>query len=128
MAAIQKPQDTLEAIKAGIGDLSSFEVFGNQVLVGIWIRPEQTKAGLFLPEQNRMEDTYQGKTGFVLKRGPLAFVSDNRVDFGNDNVSEGDLVVYRTSDGFPIDINKVHCRLLEDVHIKARISDPAIVW
>lgn len=128
MAAIIKSQDSLEAIKAGVGDLSGVGIFNNQVLVGIWIRPEQTKAGLYLPEQNRMEDTYQGKVGYVLKKGPTAFVSDGRVDFAGQDVSEGDCVLYRTSDGFPLDINKVHCRLLEDVHIKAVVPDPTMIW
>jgi hypothetical protein len=40
----------------------------------------------------------------------------------------GDWVMYRVSDGYSIDINETHCRLLEDVHIKGRLSDPTIIY
>jgi co-chaperonin GroES (HSP10) len=125
--ADDKPQSSLAEIKAGLGDLSSVKVFNNQVLVGIWRRPEKTKGGIILTDKTRDEDKWQGKVGYVLKKGPLAFKSDDRVQFADD-VSEGDCVVYRTSDGFPLDINGIHCRLLEDVHVKAIVTDPAVIW
>lgn len=126
--AEDKPQGSLDEIRGSIGDLSSVNVFGVQVLVGMWMRPEKTKGGIILTQKTRDEDKFQGKVGFVMKKGGQAFVDGGNHVFGNDNVTEGDCVVYRTSDGFPIDINGVHCRLLEDVHIKAVVTDPAMVW
>lgn len=133
--AIDKPQSSAEEILAGMGDvLTNFEVFHNQILVGIFMRGAVKKlAGggvLYVPDKTAGEDQWQGKVGLVLKTGPMAFKNDARNDFGGQSVAEGQWLVYRVSDGFPIDINGVHCRLLEDVHIKGRIADPTIdiIW
>lgn len=123
-----KPQSTLEEIKAGIGDLSDFKLYNNQILVGIWMRPEKTAGGIILTPKTRDEDRWQGKCGFVLKRGPLAFVDDERNSFHDQTVADGDCVLYRVSDGFPLDINGIHCRMLEDVDIKAAVPNPEMIW
>jgi co-chaperonin GroES (HSP10) len=126
--AEDKPQGSLDEIKASIGDLSGVKVFGVQVLVGMWMRPEKTKGGILLTQKTRDEDKYQGKVGFVLKKGVNAFVDGGNHVFNGDNVEVGECVLYRTSDGFPLDINGVHCRLIEDVHVKAVVSDPTMIW
>jgi len=121
------PQSTKEEITATVGDVSSFIVMNNQLLVGIYMRSEKV-GNIFLPDATRDEDRWQGKVGVVLKKGPTAFVSDGNVDFHGQDVNVGDWVLYRTSDGFPVDVNKAHCRLLEDIHIKAVISDPSMIY
>jgi co-chaperonin GroES (HSP10) len=127
--AVDKPQTSAEEIQAGLDDaLGKFEVFHNQVLVGIYMRDGTTKGGIILPDKTKDEDRWQGKVGVVLKKGATAFVNDARNDFHDQNVSTGDWVVFRVSDGFPLDINKVHCRLIEDIHIKARVTHPDIIW
>ncbi len=123
-----KPQATAEEIHASIGDLSQVEVMHNQILVGIWMRPEKTAGGIILTEKTVDEDKWQGKVGLVLKKGPMAFVSEGSTDFHDQNVNEGDWVIYRVSDGFSIDINGTHCRLIEDIHIKGRVTDPAVIY
>jgi hypothetical protein len=40
--------DPAQDVTKKIGDLSKFEVFHNQILVGVYIRPEKTKSGLIL--------------------------------------------------------------------------------
>lgn len=123
-----KPQATAEEIHASIGDLSSVEVMHNQILVGIWMRPEKTAGGIILTEKTVDEDKWQGKVGLVLKKGPIAFVSEGNTNFHGQSVNEDDWVIYRVSDGFSIDINGTHCRLIEDVHIKGRVSDPSVIY
>ncbi|API52863.1 hypothetical protein BMW22_15670 [Rhizobium leguminosarum] len=123
-----KPQSTQTEITAAIGDISSLEIMHNQILVGIWMRPERTAGGIILTEKTVDEDKWQGKVGLVLKVGPTAFVNDNANDFKGQSLSVGDWVIYRTSDGFSIDVNGTHCRLLEDVHIKGRTNDPSIIY
>src|SRR6185312_7307733 len=125
--AVNKPQETEAQMRAGMPHLDDFEVYHNKVLVGIYMGPEKTKGGLYLPDKTRDEDRWQGKCAVVLKKGPLAFKSDSAVQFEND-VSEGDWVVFRVSDGFSIDVEGIHCRLLEDSHIQARISDPSLIY
>jgi co-chaperonin GroES (HSP10) len=123
-----KPQATAEEIRASIEDLSKVEVMHNQILVGIFIRPEKTSGGIFLTEKTLDEDKWQGKVGLVLKAGPMAFQNEGNTDFHGQSVNEGDWVIYRVSDGFSIDVNGVHCRLIEDVHIKGRVADPSVIY
>ena len=58
-----------EATAALVGDLEGVEVFGNQVLVAIYQRPNKTASGIYLSDGVRAEDQYQGKVGLVLKLG-----------------------------------------------------------
>lgn len=125
--AVNKPQNTKEEIHAAIGDLSKVEVMHNQILIGIWMRSEKVGA-IYLPDATRDEDRWQGKVGLVLKKGPLAFKGDGSTDFAGQDVHEDDWLIYRVSDGFAIDINGTHCRLLEDIHIKGRVSDPSVIY
>jgi co-chaperonin GroES (HSP10) len=119
--------DPAQDVTKKIGDLSKFEVFHNQILVGVYIRPEKTKSGLILADRTRDEDRWQGKTGVVLKKGKQAFVDDETTKF-TDNVEIGDWVYFRVSDGFPITVNGVLCRLLEEAHIKGRVATPDVVF
>ena len=121
-------EDPANEIRKRIGDISKIEVLHNQILVGVYIRPEKTKGGILLTSQTRDEDRYQGKAGLVLKKGPLAFVDDENNKFHGQNVDIGDWVFYRVSDGFPLVLNGTLCRLLEEVHVKGKIPSPDVVF
>ena len=121
-------EDPANEIRKRIGDISQIEVLHNQILVGVYIRPEKTKGGILLTPQTRDEDRYQGKAGLVLKKGPLAFVDDDNNKFHGQNVDVGDWVFYRVSDGFPLVLNGTLCRLLEEVHVKGKIPSPDVVF
>lgn len=118
-----------EAIKA-IGDISGIELYYNQVMVVIYIRPEKTKGNIILTDNYRQEDEFQGKVGIVVKKGPLAFIpsSDDPLRFAEVNVDIGDYVVYRPSDGWPVKIDSVKCRILADTAIKMKIDRPDRTW
>lgn len=120
--------DTADEIRTKVGDLSHVKVLHNQILVGIYIRPEKTKGGIFLSDTTRGEDKYQGKVGLVLKKGPLAFVDDAHNKFHGQDVNPGDWVFFRVSDGFSFMLNGHLCRLLEEVHIKGIIPAPEVVY
>lgn len=109
-------------------DISSVEVFHNQILIGVYVRPNMTKSGILLADQTRKEDEYQGKVGLVLKKGPMAFVSDSRVDFKGQDVQVGDWVVFRASDGWQLNIGDKLCRMLTDMDIKLRVGQPDLVF
>jgi co-chaperonin GroES (HSP10) len=121
-------EDPANEIRKRIGNISQIEVLHNQILVGVYIRPEKTKGGILLTSQTRDEDRYQGKAGLVLKKGPLAFVDDDNNKFHGQNVDIGDWVFYRVSDGFPLVLNGTLCRLLEEVHVKGKIPSPDVVF
>lgn len=119
--------DPREKIRADIGDISEFEVFHNHVLVAIYKRPEKTKSGIFLTDTNREEDKYQSKVGLILKWGEAAFVPDGQW-FNGVEFAEGDWIVFKPSDGWPVNVNGVDCRMLEDTNIRGRIQQPDMAW
>lgn len=131
-ATPDKDQSTYQIVVDGLGTplLQQIEPRNNQVLVANYIRPEITKGGIILTPKTRDEDRWQGKAAFVLKKGPTAFVDapENGVYFHGQNVEPGDVVVYRISDGFPLDVDGYHCRLIEDVAVRMSVPDPSIIF
>lgn len=127
--AVDKPQSSVDEILTSMGDaLQKIDVSHNQMLIGIYIGPGVTAGGILLPDKAKDEDRWQGKVGLVLKKGPLAFENDVRNDFKGQNVELGTWVIFRVSDGFAIDVNGVHCRMIEDIHIRGTVQDPKIIW
>lgn len=120
-------QEIQDKIKDVLGDI---QLTGAQVLVGIYIRPEKTKGGVFLTEGVRTEDAYQGKAALVLKLGPIPFDKEDDLFFGGEFPKVGDWIVFRPSDGFPMDFgDKQKCRILSDRRqIKMIVKSPDVVW
>lgn len=127
MVAMLHEEDPKTEILGKIGDLDTVEVYHNHLLVVTYVRPNKTKGGIFLTDTQRKEDEYQGKVGLVVKKGPMAFVDEGNIQFHGQTVEVGDWITYKFSDGFPLEINGVHCRLLEDAHVKLRIAYPDII-
>jgi len=120
--------DPRDEIIKKIGNLDNIEIFNNQLLVGIYIRPEKTKGGIIITDQSRDEDKFQGKVGLVLKKGPDAFVDESGKWFKGMDVEVGDWIVLRPSDGWALNIHGVECRLIEDTLVRIRIPEPDNVW
>lgn len=120
--------DPREDIRNAIGDLSKVDIYFNWVLVAVYKRPEKTKSGIYLTDDSRKEDEYQGKAGLVLKKGLQAFIDDANTSFQGQNVNVGDWVVIRPSDGWQVMINGVLCRMVQDVQIRLRIDSPDVVF
>lgn len=119
------PADTM--IKE-IGDLSSVELFNNQVLVGVYIRPKKTKSGIYLTDQTTDEDRYQSKVGLLLKKGPSAFEPNAEGWFNGETFNLREWLVFRPSDGWQITVHGVLCRILSDTQIRGRVKNPDQVW
>lgn len=128
--------DPREAVLNKVGTLEGIEVFGNDILVAIYKRPEKTKSGLILTANTLNEDVHQGKVGLVLKMGPTSYLDDEGNKFRD--IKEGDWVVFRPSDGWRVTLNTlqgtyskddtVDCRIVSDVAIRSRVSDPDLVY
>lgn len=126
---MQHKIDPKAEMMAEVGaDLKGLRLFHNQILVGIYERPETTAGGIILPGQTRKEDQYQGKVGLVLAKGPLAFVDDARNEFHGQNVEVGDWIAFRASDGWQLTIGKKLCRMLQDLDIKIQADTPDTVF
>ena len=129
--------DPAKIIKDKVGDLSGFELFANQVLVGVYLRPDKSKdikrndgtvTNLYIPAQTRVEDRHQGKASLVLAKGPSAFVSDDHYDFRGQKVDIGDWIAIFVSDGRQIQINGQLCRIVEDQHVRLKIPAPDLIY
>jgi co-chaperonin GroES (HSP10) len=120
--------DPKKVILDDMGDISNVKLFNNQVLVAIYLRPEQTSTGVWLPEKNRDEDKYQGKAGLVIKLGPLAFDETNDNFFKDVDVKLHDWIYFKPSDGWSITVHGVLCRILDDSAVRGKIDAPDVVW
>lgn len=120
--------DPAAELKEKLGDISEVEIFNNQLLVAVYVRPTRTASGLYLTDKTTEEDLYQGKVGLVVKAGPSAFQDDSGKWFKDVAVAVGDWVVFRPSDGWAINVNGVVCRLIDDINVRGRIDKPDRVW
>ena len=126
---MQHDVDPAKVVLGKVGDISQLELFGVQVLVGTYLRPEKTAGGLFVTDKLRDEDLYQGKVGLVLKVADGAFVDGDAADtkFHGKSVKPGDWIFYSVQDGWSLSVNGHHCRILEDVHVRGRIPNVDMV-
>lgn len=113
--------------------LDEITVLGEDVLLGVYIRPEKTKGGIHLTAAFRQEDEYQGLACVILKMGPLAFLEDETHHYGPRKPQIGDWVAVRKSQGFSFKIGATTgeaqpCRLMHAEGIKLIIDEPDMVW
>jgi hypothetical protein len=120
--------DPAKKIIEEIGDLSKIELFNNQILVGVYIRPQKTKSGLYLSEKTTEEDRFQSKVGLLLKSGPRAFEPNDEGWFDGETFNLHDWLVFRPSDGWSITVHGILCRILTDTQVKVRVPNPDEVW
>ena len=111
-----------------LGNIKEVEIFHNQILCAVYLRPEKTSGGIILPDQAKAEDHYQSKVGLVVRMGPDAFVDDTNTWFKDFKVGLNDWIVFKPSDGWAITVNGVLCRILDDTNVKGRIPNPDQVW
>lgn len=114
-------------ITDAIGDISGLQLFHNQVLAVIYIRPEKTEGGIIRPDYTggaRDEDKWQGKVGLIVKTGPQAFIDPDGKWFTDVDLKIGDWIYFRPSDGWHITVNGMLCRILDDTVIRGKIDNP----
>lgn len=117
--------DPKQAIQDAVGPyVHDIAVLGARVLVGVYVRPDKTRAGIILPDQTKGEDRYQGKVGLVLAVGPLAFQEDETHRWGAHVPKVGDWVVYSVGDTFAFELGKHRCRAVEDVDVHLIVKTP----
>lgn len=125
---MEHEEDPREKLLKEIGDLSQIELFNNQLLLAVYLRPEKTKSGFYLPDQNREEDKFQSKVGLLVKMGPSAFEDSDGAWFKDLEINLHDWLVVRPSDSWSITINGVLCRVIEDSLVKMRVPHPDAAW
>lgn len=120
--------DPKKRILEQLGDTSHIELFGNNLLIAVYIRPQKTQSGIYLPDQTTDEDRFQSKVGLLIGKGPFACNSEDTEWFGQTPFNSHDWIVYRPSDGWSITINGVLCRMLLDSQVRMRIPHPDAVY
>jgi co-chaperonin GroES (HSP10) len=120
--------DPAKKLVAEIGDLSTVELFNNQILVAVYIRPQKTKSGIYLSDKTVDEDRFQSKVGLLVKMGPSAFEDNAEGWFKGEQFNLNDWLVFRPSDGWNVTIHGVLCRVLTDTQVKARVKTPDEIW
>ena len=120
--------DPRQALKEQIGNIDDIEIFNNQILVAVYIRPQKTKSGIYLPDSHVKEDEYQSKIGLVLKKGGMAFVDEDNQWFRDTKIELNDWIVFRPSDGWSVTINNNICRILDDTAVRGRVQKPDQIW
>jgi len=120
-------EDPKQKLLDQLGDISKIELFHNQVLLAVYLRPEKTKSGLILTADHLDEDKYQSKVGLLVKRGPLAFEQDGNW-FTGMTFQDHEWLIFRPSDGWSITVNGVLCRIFDDISIKGRAPHPDSVY
>jgi co-chaperonin GroES (HSP10) len=109
--------------------IPGFELLKNDVIVGIYTRPEKTAGGIIITQKTQQEDQYQGKAALVLMKGPTAFVSDKHYQFmPEQNVDVGDWVALWVTEGRKIKINGQLCRIIRDIDLLMKIPAPDAVY
>lgn len=125
---ISKSDNPLKTALEKLGDLSKIkQLIAGRILVWTYIHPQKTKGGIILTDREVGEDLWQGTVGYVLKKGPLAFVDDETHKFHGQTVEIGDWVTYRAGDAKRVQINGVDCRIIEDSLIDMVIDHPELV-
>lgn len=119
--------DPRKELIESIGDISGIKIYNNWILVAVYKRPEKTAGGIILTDNTRKEDEYQGKVGLVLKKGPIAFVDDEKTSFNGQDVELGEWIAFRVSDGWSLEVNGVMCRMLQDTQIRMSIPSPDVI-
>ena len=125
---MQHEVDPKSKLLAELGDLSSVELFNNQILVATYISPQKTKSGIYLTDKTTDEDKFQSKVGLLVQTGPSAFEENDEGWFQGEEFNLNDWLVFRPSDGWSITIHGVLCRILSDTQVKGRVQNPDEVW
>lgn len=120
--------DPKKRILDEIGDISKFEVFHNQILVAVYIRPQKTKSGIYLSDKTTDEDRFQSKVGLVVAKGSDAFQDSAGEWFKDATIEMHDWVVFRPSDGWNVTVNGVLCRMMQDTQVRARVAHPDMAY
>lgn len=121
-------QDPKAEIQAAVAPyLDEIVPMGARIMVAVYQRPEKTKGGVFLTQDSRNEDRWQGKCGLILKMGPLAFQADATHQWGDRIPKIGDWVAFRVGDTHPFLLGDRTCRLVEDVYVQMILDRPDVI-
>lgn len=116
--------------------VSTLNLANNNILIATYFPPAKLVMkgpggkpfNLIVVSATTDEAKWQSRVGLLLAKGPMAWVSDDRVSFGGTNYEVGDWVCFDRQDGRQTAVNRVHCRRLKDVDIWGSTTDPHLIY
>lgn len=100
-----------------VGDISEMEIFGDNLLVAVYIGPEKIR-GIHRAKETVAEDPLQANIGLVLKIGVGIEDADELLH---------KWVQFGYNDGLRLHYNEVDCRYMPIGRIRSTIPDPTKV-
>jgi len=99
------------------------EPSGYKLLIALPEVKEQTKGGVYLPDNLKDREGIASIIGFVVKAGPDAYKDDSKFPNG-PWCKEGDFVIFRSYSGTRFKIDGKEFRLINDDTVEAVVDDP----
>jgi co-chaperonin GroES (HSP10) len=96
---------------------------GYKILIALPEIEEQTKGGVFLPEERRRQEETASIVGFVLELGDLCYKDKAKFPTG-PWCEKGDFILFRSYSGTRFKIDGKEFRLINDDTVEAVIQDP----
>lgn len=126
--------DPKDEILNSIGDIPPDLVQFSRIMVAVYIPPivTKTEGGIHLApnltDQDIEESRWQGKAALVVAMGPQAYKDSDDVRFNGEKIEVGDWVWFRPSDGMPVFVNEVLCRVFDsERYIIGKLPHPDMV-
>lgn len=112
--------------------LDHHEIYGNRLLVAVYVRPEKTEGGIILADSYRQEDVWQGVTGLVVQRGPGAFKDSDKWKFHGQDIQVGDWITFQPPHSVLTKVggqyDGMECRIIQDCYVLAKVSGPHVCF
>jgi|TARA_R110002051_G_scaffold322933_1_gene415029 co-chaperonin GroES (HSP10) len=96
---------------------------GFRLLIGLPEVEEMTEGGIYIPDERRTAESVASVVGFVMKKGPDAYVDEKRFPNG-PWCKEGDWIVMRAYSGTRLRVHGQELRIINDDSVEAVIEDP----
>jgi co-chaperonin GroES (HSP10) len=95
------------------------EAVGHQIVSVIWMRPAKTAKGIYLTDDTKDEDIWQGKVSLVVAVGPDAYNGGVHA-----RCKEGDWIVTNPIAGQKLRVNNAYVRIINDDQVLAVVNGP----
>lgn len=134
LASFSGPEESKQAVFEFLGDLDTYTVLGDRVLVATYIPPNKSKGGILFVDSKQAEARFTGPVGLVLKLGSNAFEYDGQFKWEGVKPVVGDWVQFSSTDAREFFLgpsgrqaqhdNGISCRTFRSDQIVAIIDDP----
>jgi co-chaperonin GroES (HSP10) len=106
-----------------IAKFSGLEAVGWTIIVRLYVEPQSTKSGIFIPAKAHEEQQYKGCVGLVVKKGKGTYLDDRYAQTGHW-CEVGDWVGFPRHAGYRIYHNGTPLWVLKEDGIDYRTDDP----